>query len=378
MNETNALTLVSVIEHDGTLRLSLDDVELRVPGPDEVVIEVRAAPVNPSDLRLLLGPVDASSLKASVMSSRPVIEGRIPDAAMGAVRGRLGKKMPVGNEGAGIVVGAGNNVSHLVGRTLAFFTGQGSYATHSVVDVRDCILIEKGVPAAAAAGAFINPLTTLCMIETLRRERHGALVHTAAASNVGQMLSRLCIAEGIPLVNIVRTKEQVALLQSQGAVHVVDSTSADFAAELAHAIQATGATLAFDAIGGGRMASKILAAMERVCKEKMATYSAYGSSTHKQVYNYGLLDPSSRIIDLDVGTAWGIGGWLMVWEFSQLDESRRDALKARVAKEMTTTFASHYKGAFTLSDLLSVTTLNDCMRRGTNQKYIVVPNGDSV
>lgn len=367
--------LRSTIDGGGTLRLSLEDAELPPPGRDELVVEVRAAPVNPSDLRLLLGPVDPTTLRVVGEGDGAVVEGTVPPVALGSVSARLGQRVPVGNEGAGVVVAAGEDARHFVGRTVAFLTARGAYATHRVVSLRDCILFDDGVTPEQAASAFVNPLTALCMLQTLRREGHTALVHTAAASNLGQMLNRLCIAEDVPLVNIVRSAEQVALLRAQGARHVVDSSAGDFVPRLTDAVRASGATLAFDAVGGGRTASIILAAMERVGKETMSSYSAYGSPVRKQVFNYGLLDPAPRIVDLDVGTAWSIGGWLMVWELAKLDAVTVDAMKARVAREIRTTFASHYKGGFTLTGLLSVEVLRECMRRGTNRKYLVLPNG---
>jgi len=375
MHVESTTHLTSVITREGALRISLEDAELGPPGPDDVVIEVRAAPVNPSDVRLLLGPVDPSSLTVSGTEMRPIVEGRIPESALGTVAARLDMRMAVGNEGAGVVVHAGSHVRHLIGRTLAFLTTQGSYATHRVVNINDCIVVDEGVSAEVAAGAFINPLTALCMIQTLRRDGHTALVHTAAASNVGRMLSRLCVAEHVPLVNVVRSADQARVLHAEGARYVVDSSSPGFYDALTDAIRATGATLAFDAIGGGRTASTILSAMERVGRENMHGYSAYGSPVLKQVWNYGLLDPGPRIIDLDVGTAWSVGGWLMAWELAKLDRTTVEGLKARVGREIGTTFVSRYNAAFTLTELLSTQALQECMQRGTNRKCLVVPNG---
>jgi NADPH:quinone reductase-like Zn-dependent oxidoreductase len=372
---STSLELVSRISPDGRLSLSLSDRPLVRPGPGEVLVEVRAAPINPSDLLLLLGPVDVATLKYTGVSGNPVVEGVVPASALGAVKARLGKAITVGNEGAGVVVDAGPGAGHLLGRTVAFRSSEGSYATHRTIRSGDCLEVPEGVSPEMAASAFINPLTTLCMLETLKREGHRALVHTAAASNLGQMLNRLCIEEGIPLVSIVRSEDQVALLREQGATHVLDSTVPDFPHALRDAIRETGATLAFDAIGGGSMASTILAAMEQVERDKLTEYSRYGAPTHKQVYIYGLLDPGPRIIQTDVGTAWGVGGWLMSWELAKLDPQVVMSLKTRVATGLQTTFASRYAGGFDLGEVLTLAAIGRVTQRATNQKYLVYPNG---
>jgi len=254
-----ALQLRSLVTPAGELQLSLLDVPVPAPGPDEVLVRIEAAPLNPSDLGLLFGAADMATARASGTPQRPAIVANVPPAAMPAMAGRQGQPMPVGNEGAGVVVAAGASpaAQALLGKTVAAYGG-AMYAQYRCVAAADCLLLQAGTTPAEGASSFINPLTALGMVATLRREGHKALVHTAAASNLGQMLNRLCRAENIPLVKIVRKPGQVQLLRSQGAAHVCDSSSPEFLRELTEALVATGATLAFDAIGGGKLAGQIL------------------------------------------------------------------------------------------------------------------------
>src|SRR3978361_2288957 len=267
---------------------SLASVPVPEPGPDEVVVRVEASPINPSDLGLLVGAADMSTAKASGTPEAPVITAKVPEAAMKAMAGRLDESMPVGNEGAGVVVKAGASVAAqaLMGKTVAMIGG-AMYAQYRIMRAKDCLVLPEGTTAAEGASCFVNPLTALGMTETMRREGHKALVHTAAASNLGQMLNRICIADGIGLVNVVRKPEQEALRRDQGAVHVVSTASPRFVEALTDALVATGATLAFDAIGGGRLAGQILGVMEAALNRTAKEYSRYGSTTLKQIYIYG-------------------------------------------------------------------------------------------
>ncbi len=324
---------------------------------------------------LMLGPVDLGSLRQIDSTGTAVIEGAIASERLTAMAGRLDKALPVGNEGAGTVIDAGEGAETLLGRIVAFRATTGTFATHQLVRAVDCIVLPDGVSARAAAGAFINPLTALGMVETMRREGHSALVHTAAASNVGQMLNRLCLRDRVPLVNIVRSSEQVELLRGQGAVYALNSTSADFREALEVALRETGATLAFDAIGGGTMASTILSTMEKVASEKLTTYSRYGAPVHKQVYIYGVLDPSPRVLEGQLGTAWGVGGWLMSWFMERIGAEAAQRLRDRVAAELTTTFASHFDAEVDLTGMLSPDAIRSFSRRSTGKKQLVMPNG---
>lgn len=369
MSQCFARELRSLITSEGRLQLSIEQVPIGAVADDEVIVRIEAAPLNPSDILNLLGAADLSTLK--VVGGR--IEADVPKARLPGLSARLDRPMPTGNEGAGVVVQAGGSAQALLGRTVAIAPLGGSYSTYKKVKAQDCLLLPEGTSARSGASAFVNPLTVLGMITTMRREGHTGLVHTAAASNVGQMLNRLCLAEKIPLVNVVRSRTQVELLRAQGAAHVVDSSSEDFRTTLVEAIAATGATLAFDAIGGGRMAATILGAMEQVCRRSLTTYSRYGSPLHKQVYIYGSLDPGPRIIEGDLGMAWGVGGWLVMWFLSTLDPSEVSALRARVARELNTTFASHYTAEISLADVLSPDVIRAYTRFATGEKYLVVP-----
>jgi NADPH:quinone reductase len=371
------LELRTRIDAEGRLRIWLEECTVAAPAPDEIVVRMNAAPLNPSDQILLLGPVDPATLREGRLDGRPMIEGQVPPERLAAIAGRLGQALPVGNEGAGIVVDAGSDVADYVGRAVALRGATGTFSRYQTVRAADCMPLPDGVAPRDGAAAFINPLTALGMVETMRREGHTALVHTAAASNLGQMLNRLCLADGIPLVNIVRSQEQARLLQAQGAVHVLDSSAADFPAALVAALEATGATLAFDAIGGGTMAARILAAMETVASRRLAAYSRYGSPVHKQVYIYGVLDTGPRILDGQFGTAWGVGGWLMTWFYDKLPADDVARLRARVAAELTTTFASRFSAEVGLEDMLTLDAIRAFTRKATGDKFLVVPNQEA-
>lgn len=370
----SALQLRSLVTPAGELQLSLVHTEVPTPGPEEVLLRVEAAPLNPSDLGLLFGAADMATARATGTLQRPAIAASVPPAAMKSMAGRVGQSMPVGNEGAGVVVQAGSSpaAQALLGKTVAAYGG-AMYAQYRCVPVSDCLLLEDGTTAAEGASSFINPLTALGMVATLRREGHKALVHTAAASNLGQMLNRLCQAEQIALVNIVRKPEQAQLLRSQGALHVCDSSSPDFLRELTEALAATGATLAFDATGGGRLAGQILTCMEAALNRNASSYSRYGSTTHKQVYLYGSLDTSPTEFNRSFGMAWGMGGWLVFNDLQKLDPATIESFKQRVAAQIKTTFASHYTRQISLSEVLSLEHIAAYGRRATGEKFLVDP-----
>jgi NADPH2:quinone reductase len=339
----DGLQLRSLLDRSGLLELSLVRVATTQPGADEVVIRVEATPINPSDIGLLFGAADLATLTVRGSGEHTVASARVPDAAMKAMAGRVGQSLPVGNEGAGTVIAAGSApaAQALLGRTVAVLGG-AMYAQYRTVKADLCLPLPPGASAADGASCFVNPLTALGMTETLRREGHRALVHTAAASNLGQMLNRICLADGIGLVNIVRKPEQEALLREQGATHVVSSSSPAFMDELTQAVAATGATLGFDAIGGGRLAGQILTAMEAALSRSATEYSRYGSATHKQVYLYGSLDTGPTEFVRNFGMSWGMGGWLLFIFLQRIGADAAQRLKDRVVAELKTTFASHY------------------------------------
>ena len=371
----DGLQLRSLVKPGGELELSLVRVATPEPAPDEVVVRVEATPINPSDIGLLFGPADLSTMSVRGVGEGTVATARIPEAAMRAMGGRLGQSMPVGNEGAGTVLAAGSGAAAqaLLGKTVAVLGG-AMYSQYRTVKVELCLPLPTGTAAAEGASSFVNPLTALGMTETMRREGHRALVHTAAASNLGQMLNRICIEDGIGLVNIVRKPEQEKLLREQGAVHVVSTASPKFSEELTEAIVATGATLAFDAIGGGRLAGQILGAMEAALNRSAKEYSRYGSTTLKQVYLYGGLDTRPTELVRNFGMSWGMGGWLLFPFLQRIGADAAQALKARVAAGLKTTFASHYTRTVSLAGALQAEAIADYGRRATASKVLIDPS----
>jgi NADPH:quinone reductase-like Zn-dependent oxidoreductase len=376
MTETapdTGLELRSLVTAEGKLELSLAEVPIAAPGPNEVLIRVEAAPINPSDLGLLLAGVDIST--ATGTAENPVVTADLSSAAMRALAGRVGASLPVGNEGAGTVVDAGSSdaAQALIGKVVAL-AGGGMYTQFRTVDASACLQLPDGTPASAGASSFVNPLTALGMVETMRREGHTALVHTAAASNLGQMLVKLCLEEDVPLVNIVRKPEQEDILRTLGAVHVCNSTSPTFMDELIDALKATSATLAFDAIGGGPLASQILTGMEIAANAAGGGYSRYGSTTHKQVYLYGGLDRSPTVLNRSFGMAWGVGGWLLTPFLMRVGAETFGAMRQRVAAELSTTFASSYTKEISLAEALQPEAFNAYARTSTGEKYLIAPH----
>jgi NADPH2:quinone reductase len=371
----DGLQLRSLVQESGELELSLVRVPTPAPQADEVVVRVEATPINPSDIGLLFGPADLSTLAVRGSGERTVATARIPDAAIKSMAGRLGQSMPVGNEGAGTVIAAGSSsaAQALLGRTVAVLGG-AMYSQFRTVKVDLCLPLPPGTTATEGASSFVNPLTALGMTETMRREGHKALVHTAAASNLGQMLNRVCLADGIGLVNVVRKPDQAALLREQGARHVVSTASPAFLDELTQALVATGATLAFDAIGGGRLAGQILGAMEAALNRSAKEYSRYGSTTLKQVYLYGGLDTGPTELVRNFGMAWSMGGWLVFPFLQRIGADAAQALKARVAAELKTTFASHYTRTVSLDGALQADAIAEYGRRATASKVLIGPS----
>ncbi|MEO7851046.1 MAG: NADH oxidase, partial [Rubrivivax sp.] len=263
----------------------------------------------------------------------------------------------------------------LVGKTVALLGG-GMYAQFRDIAADQCLVLPDGASAADGASAFVNPLTALGMVETLRREGHTALVHTAAASNLGQMLQRICRADGVGLVNIVRRPEQVELLRSQGATHVCDSSAENFLADLTEAIDATGATIGFDATGGGRLAGQILTAMEVALGRRASAYSRYGTTTLKQVYIYGGLDTGPTEFARNFGFAWSLGGWLLFPFLQKIGPEAVQQLKERVARELKTTFTSRYARVVSLAEALQLDTIAAYNQRATGEKFLIDPSRD--
>jgi NADPH:quinone reductase-like Zn-dependent oxidoreductase len=374
-DNTTGLELRSLIKKSGELELSLASVPIPEPGPDEVLVRVEASPINPSDLGLLVGAADMSTAKASGSGDATVVTAKVPDGAMKAMAGRLDESMPVGNEGAGVVIKTGTSdaAKALMGRTVAMIGG-AMYAQYRCLRAKDVLPLPAGTTPAEGASCFVNPLTSLGMVETMRREGHKALVHTAAASNLGQMLNKICLKDGIGLVNIVRNAKQGDILRKLGAKHIVDSTAPTFMDDLTNALVETGATLAFDAIGGGRLAGQILTCMETAANKTAKVYSRYGSSVHKQVYIYGGLDMRPTELVRSFGMAWGIGGWLLFPFLQKIGPADGARLRQRVVDELKTTFASHYTQVVSLQEALQLPNIAAYGKRATGEKYLINPN----
>ncbi len=370
-----SLQIRSLFKKSGVLELSLAREVVPLPAADEVVVRIDAAPINPSDLGLLLAVADWSHPTVTRNAEGPVVASSVAACAVRAMAERVDQSMPVGNEGAGLVIEAGSSpaAQGLLGKTVAVLGG-AMYSEFRCVPVNQCLALKPGTTAAEGASSFINPLTSLGMLGTMQREGHKALVHTAAASNLGQMLNRVCLKDGIALINIVRTQEQEDLLKSAGAQHVCRSDWSSFMPDLTEALIATGATLAFDAIGGGSLAGQILTCMEKALNRGATTYSRYGSATHKQVYLYGALDAAPTVLNRSYGMAWGVGGWLL-WPYMQkIGAEALERMKERVAAEIKTTFASRYKAEISLLEALDPKSIAVYGRRATGSKYLINPH----
>lgn len=386
-----ALQVRSTIRRTGELELALVSVPVPEPGDNEVLIRVEATPINPSDQANLFGPADLSTVVQSGTRERPIITAKIPESALASVTGRLDIPMPAGNEGAGTVVRAGSSAlaQSLLGKTVAAIP-TGMYSQYRCADAASCIVLPEGTTAADGASCFVNPLTALSMVETMKREGHMALVHTAAASNLGQMLQRLCHKDGIALVNIVRNDAQAAILRDLGAAHVCNSASPSFQEELTQALVDTGATMAFDATGGGTLASSILSCMEAAIGrrargeagrtdapgKKPDADGRYGSEIHKQVYLYGNLERGPTLLSRAYGSAWGVGGWLLFPFLQKVGREKAGQLRQRVAAEIKTTFASHYTKRVSLAGMLQADAIAEYSKRTTGTKYLVCPQSD--
>lgn len=377
-NNTNtALQLRSLIKKGGELELSLVSVAIPEPAPDEVLVRVDASPINPSDLGLLLGAADLSTAKASGTAANPIVTASVPEHLMPAMAGRVDQSMPVGNEGAGVVVKAGASAAAqaLLGKTVAILGG-AMYAQYRCIKAADCLLLPDDASAVDGASCFVNPLTSQSMLETMRREGHTALVHTAAASNLGQMLNKICIQDKVDLVNIVRSTAQEDILRALGATCICNSSTPSFMQDLTQALVVTGATIAFDAIGGGELAGQILSCMETAANQTAKEYSRYGSTTHKQVYIYGGLDRGPTEIDRNFGMAWSVGGWLLSPFLQKAGPAVAQRLKQRVVTELKTTFASSYAKHVSLAEALQLETMAVYKKAATGEKYLICPNQD--
>ena len=370
------LTMLTLATEGGQLEVSLARLPMPEPKDHEVLVRIQAAPINPSDLGLLFGAADMTTARTSERDGLPVVTADIPAGGMRAMSGRLGEAMPIGNEGCGVVVkaGASPTAQALLGKTVAMLGG-AIYAEYRCLPTQMCMALPDGTDPKDGASCFVNPLTSLAFAETMKMEGHSALVHTAAASNLGQMLVRICAKDGIPLVNIVRSTAQADLLKGIGATHVVDSTADSFMGDLTAALVETGATIGFDAIGGGKLAGQILACMESAAVKRMTTYSRYGSDTFKQLYIYGALDVGPTILNRSFGFSWNLGGFLLTPFLMKAGAEATQRLKDRVVAELTTTFASHYSHEVSLAEALNLDVIAGYNAKRTGEKYLIRPHG---
>ena len=370
----SGLQLRSLVNYNGELELSLVSMVTPAPAPDEVIVKIEASPINPSDIGLLFGAADMRTAKASGSAASPVVTASIPERLLKGMTARMGQSMPVGNEGAGVVVEAGTSATAqaLLGKTVAVIGG-AMYAQYRCIKVDQCLVLPEGTKPAEGASCFVNPLTALGMVETMRSDGHKALVHTAAASNLGQMLNKICIKDQIALVNILRKPEQEEILRSLGATYVCNSTSATFTDDLIAALIAPGATIAFEATGGGQLAGQILTCMEIALNKSAKEYSRYGSTTHKEVYIYGGLDPRPTEFNRSFGMAWGIGGWLLTPFLQRIGREAAQSLRQRVLRELKTTFASTYTKEISLAQALQLDEIAEYGKRATGEKYLINP-----
>jgi len=372
---SSALELRSTLTDDGVVTMRIRETEVAAPTDDQVVVRVEAAPINPSDLGMMLAGGDADAALPAGDGVHDAVAVPVTEAAVAAQRARLGKPMPIGNEGGGVVVAAGSSpaAQALLGKTVGFLSGN-AYAQYRTLHSSQCLAMADGTDPADAAAAFVNPLTALGMVETMRAEGHSALIHTVGASNLGLMLNRICLDDGVGLVNIVRKPEHVEQLRALGAEHIVDSSADTFLDDLTAALRATGATIAFDAIGGGDLAGILLSHMEKVASAQAGEFSRYGSDTHKQVYIYGGLDRGPTTLRRDFGMSWGLGGWLLTPFLIKIGQEAADRLRQRVADEITTTFASTYGTRLSLADAVDPEHVKRYARMATGDKALVTPN----
>ncbi|AOW78863.1 NADH oxidase [Colwellia sp. PAMC 20917] len=373
---TNSKQLFTHISASGTLELSLKEVEVATPKSHEVIVRIEAAPINPSDMWPMFGP--ANLAEAVLSADKLTLSAPVHSSILPRIKSRLDQVLPIGNEGAGTVVAAGDSeaAQSLMGKTVAVLTG-GAYAQYCCVPAQACIVHHEGTTAKHAASSFVNPLTALGMVETMRMEGHSALVHTAAASSLGQMLNKICLAQDIPLVNIVRSQQQAEILKAIGAQYICDSSSKTFKADLYKAIDETGATLAFDAIGGGEIVSDILNAMEQSGSKDAVGFNTYGSETNKQVYIYGGLDFTPTILNRAYGMTWGIGGWLLMSFLGKLQPQQIAKLQKQVADEIKTTFACAFTDELSFEQAMTPAIVLQYNAKKTGEKYLINPNKNS-
>ena len=371
---TTNLTMLTEVSAEGRLDLYLAEPPMAVARDHEVTVKVLATPINPSDLGLMVGAADVSNARAGERDGQPCISMPVAEAGMRFMASRVGQALPIGNEGCGVVVvaGASPEAQALMGKTVALIGGE-IYAQYRTLPAAMCMILPEGTAPEDGASCFVNPLTALGFVETMKMEGYTGLVHAAAASNLGQMLVKICKADGVPLINIVRSAAQAQLLRDIGATHILDSTSENFLAELTDAIAETGAFMGFDPIGGGKLSGQILGCMEQAAVRRMTSYSRYGSDQMKQVYIYGGLDVGPTVLNRNFGLTWGLGGWLLTPFMAKAGGEIVGRMRARVAAELTTTFKSNYSHEISLAEAVTLPNLSAYNAKRTGEKFLIRP-----
>ncbi|WP_341861698.1 zinc-binding dehydrogenase [Gymnodinialimonas sp. 57CJ19] len=366
---TTGKQLFTTLAADGTLTVAVEDVAFDAPTGNQVLVKMEAAPINPSDLAILVGGADVENAEYT----RGKFVARMPKAANAAAKARHGLKLPAGNEGAGTVVEAGDSdaAQALIGQRVSCVPGN-AYSQYCLADAAMCLPLGDHT-AEDGASAFVNPMTALGFVENAKADGQDAILHTVGASNLGQMLTRICQEDGIELVNVVRKGEHVDLLRGIGAAHVVNSSDDDFMDQLTGAIRETGAFYGFDPVGGGKHVDRSFRAMEQVAAEQMTEFSRYGSTQQKRMFIYGRLDTSPTILTPSYGFGWTLSGWLLFPFLQSVGRETVARMQQRVSDNLTTTFASTYKSRVSLEDMLTKDAVMDYRTMKTGEKYLVTP-----
>lgn len=368
---TTGKQLFTTLTADGNLTLEVEEVTFPEPTGNQVLVQMEAAPINPSDLGILTSAADFDNAEYSPGK----VVAKMPEPFLSGQKGRHGQKLVVGNEGAGTVVATGDSdmAKALMGQRVACVPGS-AFSQYAIADAMMCLPLGDH-DSETGASSFVNPMTALGFVETAKMEGHDAIVHLAAASNLGQMLNKICLEDGMKLVNIVRKESQVDLLKGLGAEHVLNSSDDDYMAQLRAAISATGAFLGFDPIGGGQNTDHVLKAMEQVAASQMDEFSRYGSNQDKKMYMYGRLDLGPTILTPSYGLQWCVQGWLLTPFLAKAGMETVIKMRTRVQQNLTTTFASSYKSKVNLEEMLTKDAITDYRQMKTGEKYLVTPQG---